>query len=128
MAYPISFDKETAERYIEALRSGQPVSPPDGRWTISTMMALAGVCYFACMSHGPLSTRSTGGNPSPEHQEARAETLFSDLSAAIQFYGQLTMMVKDGEFDDHFEPHVEAAVYEDGTGRHVQPHKGFKRI
>src|SRR5262249_44464647 len=107
MAYPISFDKTTAAGFLAALQSGQPLTPRDGRWYIHNMMAAAGACYFAPMSHGPLSLKEMPGaweKFPAEHREAREQTLFDDLSDAIAFYGHLTMLVKDGKFDDHFEP------------------------
>jgi hypothetical protein len=131
VAYPVSFDKETGEGFLQALMSGQPVIPPGiDAWDINSILALAGACYFAAMSHGPLSLKNLPGiwEKLPlEQREAREETLSADLHLAIEFYGQLTMFVKDEEFDESFDPHVEAIVYEHDGRKSVQPHVGFRK-
>jgi hypothetical protein len=122
MAYPVDFRKDVGERWLEALRNGDPIEPPDGRWTINAMMALAGLGFFGAMSHGPLQfageNRWAWDAISEEHREAREDTLFWDLHATLEFYGRLFMNVKDGTFDEQFEPRVQAVVYqEDGESR-----------
>jgi hypothetical protein len=130
MAYPISFDKTTAEGFLAALQSGQPLEPPDGRWNINAMLAAAGACFFGAMSHGPLHSKIPPGawkDLPAEHHEAREEAFFNDLHRAVDFYGKLTMAVKDGTFDDEYAPHVEAVVYRDADGDcAVHPVKGFR--
>jgi hypothetical protein len=92
------------------------------------MLALAGACYFAAMSRGPLTVPPAAWEKlPPQYREATEETLFRDLHLAIDYYAQLTMAVKDGKFDDEFEPHVEAVIWEDEDGMHLQPHVGFRK-
>ena len=130
MAYPIHFDKATAVRFLQALRSGQAIEPPEGGWTIHAMLALAGACHFAASTHGPLafSGHASAWERLPhEHKEARMGTLFEDLLLAIDFYSHLTILVQVGEFDDRFAPHVEAIVSRNDGEHHVTVRKGSRR-
>ena len=52
--------------------------------------------------------------------------LFQDLDNAIGFYSQLTLMVKDGTYDEHHEPLVQALIYSDDERKRVIPVTGFK--
>jgi hypothetical protein len=130
MAYPIEFHKEDAEQWLQAVGFGAPLPlPTSGKWSIHTMLALAGVLHFAAMTHGPLhhalSSEQEKKLP-PEHREAREETLYQDLALAIEFQSHLAMLVKDDEFDDAFEPLVQAVVYKDARGeKGMVPVRGF---
>jgi hypothetical protein len=69
------------------------------------VLALAGACFFGAMSHGPALYRNTDLSHLPaEHQEAIEEAFNKDLRAAVAWHGIATMMVADGENDEHFEP------------------------
>lgn len=130
MAYPIHFDKAESQRYLNSLISGKAIdAPANGQWSINDMLRLAGACFFAAQSHGPPKYWGTG-LPAERHQEiheADDERLDSYLSAAIAMYGHLTMLVKDNEYDDHFEPEVTAIVSQTGdVHRQVKPLKGYK--
>jgi hypothetical protein len=127
--YPISFDKDTAERWLQALDAGKPIVPPDGRWSIHDMLALAGLGFFGALSHGPLRYKTDPGRLErlpAEHREATESTLFHELHMAMEFYARLTMDVKDGTFDDRYEPHVEAVVFRDQDEPVVQVVKGLR--
>jgi hypothetical protein len=129
MAYPINFDKATAERFLQALRSGQAIEPPGGRWTIHALLALAGACHFAASTHGPLAFTGHAGaweRLPHEYKEARMGTLFEDLRLAIEFYSHLTMLVQVGEYDDRFAPHVEATVCRSDGEDRVRVRTGFR--
>jgi hypothetical protein len=130
MAYPIDFDKSNAARWLEAIATGKPLTPPQGGWTAHHLMALAGALHFAAMAHGPLNyilKPDAYEKLPPEHREATEEIFSRDLDAAIRFYSQLTMLVKDGWYDDAFDPVARAVVYQDDEGLHVLPHSGFKQ-
>jgi hypothetical protein len=126
MAHPIRFDKDAAERRLEALNSGRPIPPPPGGWTGLDILALAGVCHFAATSHGPVRSGDPPGAPPPEDREAREDTFSRDLRVAIEFHSQLAMRVADGQYDEHFEPIVEALVSERHGQRRVQKDRGFR--
>jgi hypothetical protein len=130
MAYPIRFEKSDAEQWLRAIASAQPLAlPASGEWSCLSMTTLAGVLNFAILSHGPvhhqLSPEQEKRLPR-EHREARAETLFQDVSDAIAFNGQLAELVQDNDFDAPYEPVVEGVIYSDENGKNVIPGKGFR--
>jgi hypothetical protein len=45
-----------------------------------------------------------------ERREAVEQTFYEDLDAAIGWYSQVTMLVRQGEYDHHFEPRHRAVV------------------
>jgi hypothetical protein len=49
-----------------------------------------------------------------QYREAHEETLYADLRAAIEFYSHLTMLVRGQEYDQHFEPLMQAVVTQMG--------------
>ena len=129
--YPIHFRKERAEYLLDCLATGKPIVPSQSLgWTIDDMMALAGACHFAAMSHGPCVSKAKRIDITKlpkEYQEATEMTFVSDLRAAVEFYSQLTMLVKDGEYDSHFEPYMVAVVTQTGDVRNsVAPLEGHK--
>jgi hypothetical protein len=129
MAYPIDFQKSDASRWLDALASGEPLTPPDGEWNVNPILALAGTLHFAAMSHGPLKykLRPDAYEKLPaEHREATEDTFYRDLDSAIRFYSQLTLLVRDGRYDEACESSVRALVYQDDDGMHVVPFSGFK--
>lgn len=65
-----------------------------------------------------------------EHAEAEEQLVFDDLIGAIEFVGHLTMLIRDGGYDDAFEDLVQCLVTsETETDRQgkVTPVKGFKQ-
>jgi hypothetical protein len=134
--YPVNFRKERAEYLLDCLATGKPIAPSQaGEWTIDDMMALAGACHFGAMSHGPILATVMGIDTTKlpkEYQEAHEETLFADLRAAIEFYGHLTMLVEDGQYDSEFEPCMVAAVRQTGDVQSsvtvVQGHKSQRGL
>jgi hypothetical protein len=132
MAYPIEFNKEDAQRWLEAIKTQTPLPMPEsGGWSINAMTALAGVLHFAAVSRGPLHhplPREQEDRLPPEHREAREETLYQDLTAAIEFNSLLAMLLENDQFDYRFEPLVQAVVYKDADGqRKVVPRRGFSQ-
>jgi hypothetical protein len=85
------------------------------------MLALAGACHLAVMSHEPLALRNADGEKvHGERREAVEDTFFSDLAGAIEWYSQATLMVRDGEYDARFEPEHKAVV-QMTDGKHKLP-------
>ena len=129
MAYPVSFDKEKAEEWSDALAHSCDMRRPDGGWGVYDMLTLAGVCMMSVMTHGPiryqLDKEQYDQLPS-EHREASEVTFEKDLFAAITFCAQLAFAIRDAEFDAQFEQVVEALVYLDGDRKVIRPITGVK--
>ena len=129
MAIGVKFDKARALYYLQCLKNGQPTNPPNGVWTGNDMLSLAGACFFGALSQGPESfwLKEIPEEMHPEHQELVEEQFDHDLHAAISFYGHLTMLVHDDQFDDGYESHVFALVSQEGDlERRLTPVKGVK--
>ena len=62
----------------------------------------------------------------PEHREAADENWDNDLHGAIDWYSHVTMLVCDGEYDEHFEPHHEAIVTVREGEKTILPGKGVR--
>lgn len=122
MAIGINFRKERAEQFLDCIEKGKPI---ENVRTVDDMLALAGACFFVAMSHGPIAKSEIDWAKVPkEHREARDVQLFAEIHAAIEFYGQLTMLVKDDEYDAAFEPQVRAAMMSEKTdGEQITPER-----
>ena len=106
MAYPVTFDKDKAEEWSDALAHSMDMRCPDGGWGVYDMLTLAGVCMMGVMTHGPISYQLDKSHyeqlPS-EHREASEETFEKDLFAAISFCAQLAFAIRDAEYDAQFD-------------------------
>jgi len=128
--FPITFQKARAERFLRCIEKGEPIGKVQ---TVDEMLSLAGAYFFALLSHGPLLRRTAAelaGERLPkdqprEHSEADEEMVFSDLHAAIEFVGHLTMLVHDKQYDARFEPVIRCLVNQD---KQIRPIDGFKSI
>ena len=128
--FPINFEKSRPARYLQCLAEGEPVGIVH---TVDEILAMAGACFFALQSHGPLlrslaaemQGRSMDEAPHPEHKEADDELVLSDLKCAIEFVGVLSRLVQDGEYDEQFEETVRCLVHQDGETPVVTPVAGF---
>ena len=127
MAIGVDFDKSKAAYFIDCLANQKPIAPPNGAWTADDMLALAGASFFVVMSHGPWLNRDIDMSKlPPEHREAKEETFFEDIHVAIEYYGHLSMLVQDDEYDTQFEPRHRAVVFHDTEGKKVIPVDGVK--
>ena len=82
MAYPVTFDKDKAEEWSDALAHSMDIRFPDGGWGVYEMLTLACVCMMGVMTHGPISYQldKTHYDQLPsEHSEASEETFEKDL-------------------------------------------------
>ena len=124
MPVPIHLDRDKIRGYLDALAAGRPI---EGVSTYNDYLALAGACHFAAMTHGPvrLGEREWSELP-PERREAGEEAFLDDLNGAVQFYSQVAMQVKDGEYDARFEPTADAILWTDEEGGHIVPVRGFR--
>ena len=139
--FPLNFKKNRAEYYLNCLNAlgGESIAPEDAKgWTVNDMIGLAGACFFCLSSHGPLLKRAMAEmqgktlSPEelhPEHKEAIDEMIFNDIHAAIEFIGNLTMLVCDEEYDEEFEEFVQCGVTQEGeTSKQVTAIRGFKEF
>ena len=65
-------------------------------------LALAGACFFAAISHGPVDLKVAGieiERLPPEQREFREERFSDNLIAALQWYSQMAMWIEDGDYD-----------------------------
>ena len=129
MPVAINFSKGKVAGFLEALASGQDIKCPDGKWTQADVLALAGVCFFAASSHGPVMHE--GFDPeavTAERLEAINEAFTADLWAAVGWCAEAAMLEQDGLYDGRFEPTHRALVWV-GEGRQcVNPLGGFKGV
>ena len=124
MAMPIDFDKEMAEYLLDCLDNSRPI---EGIRTKKDYLALAGACFFATLSLGPITKNPVEWQDLTDEQKEHVdEASASDIHAAIEFYGHLTMLVRDGEYDAAFEPHFTAIVEHGDHGREVWPISGCR--
>jgi len=125
MAIAINFDKKKAERYIQALTDGKPI---DAARNVDDILALAGACFFAAMSQAPALQKAVDWSEldrqPPEEDDEEEDTFFADLHAAIEYYGQLTMLVASGEYDASFDPKCRAIVTIENGEKTVHPIEG----
>jgi hypothetical protein len=129
MAYPIDFSRDAAAGWLDALQRGGPLVAPDGHWTVSTMVSLAGTLFFGAVSHGPLIYMRHPGRLESlprEHREAVEDSFFVELHGAIEFCGRLASSIKDGKFGEVFEPRVMASVQQQDQETAILPSSGFK--
>jgi hypothetical protein len=124
MAIAISFSKAKAQEFLDCLITSKAITGP---WTAEIMLALAGACYFAVMSHGPvrLSERELEALPS-ERREAVETTFLTDLTAAVEFYAQMCMRVRDGLYDRLFQPQLRGVLWVDDEGKHFHAVEGMQ--
>ena len=129
--FPVNSEKRRAERFVECLASGSPIGPVR---TVDEMLSLAGACFLALLTHGPIwrktlakvQGRTLAAPQTPEHIEADDQTIFADLHAAVEFVAHLTMLVHDHQYDDNFAGKVACLVTQAGGKKKVIPVEGFK--
>jgi hypothetical protein len=138
--YPIDFHKERAEYLLNCIKKGRAIEPMGQTgWTATDLLVLAGVCFFAVESQGPLgyAVKHSGdlskieealNNLHSEHREAAEGQFMADLQAAIAFSAHLAMLIKHNHFDQYFEPHVQAlATQSTATNCQLVPVAGHKK-
>ena len=129
--FAINFDKSRAEHFLKCLDSGPPIGTVH---TIDEMLGLAGACFFALTSHGPILRREIAKMQGkeyappehPEHLEADSEIVYKDVHTAIEFVAELTRDVRDGGYDERCEPTVKCFVQEVDGKKQMSPIAGFK--
>jgi hypothetical protein len=124
MAIAINFDKAKAERLVDALTNKKPIETPRD---VDDILALAGACFYAAMSQAPALHKGVDwSRVGHEAQDEDQDSFFADLHAAIEYYGQLMMLVAAGEYDDSFDPRHKAIVMMQDDRKTVIPVEGVR--
>jgi len=129
--FPLNFEKARSQRYVECIAEGKPIGVVH---SVDEMVAMAGACFFGLLSHGPLLRKAAGEmqgvalDPpgTREHAEADDAMVYADTRAAIEFVGHLTMLIRDGEYDEDFEEQVRCLLSDADGQKQVAPVQGFK--
>ena len=132
--FPLTFKRERAERFLACLARSKAIDAPQEGWTVNEMATLAGACFFAISTHGPIlrkalakrQGRDPGAPEHREHKEADGQLVYNDIHAAIEFAGHLTMLLHDGEYAQAFDDSVQCGVTMETADMTVQPLQGFK--
>ena len=117
-----SFNKQSCERYIDALQIRRPIDAPAEGWTVDEMIALAG----ACASIAGAFCRGVNVESYGEHLEADEERSRADSLAAIEFAESLASAILDQNYDQQFEQHLEFGVSVMDGKTNILHVKGFK--
>jgi hypothetical protein len=130
MPMPIVFDKKRAEEIMDCITHGKPIAP-DGKagWNLYDMLAVAGACYFGVLSRGPQRIPGTEIDLSKvpeEYREAHEDTFVTEIHDAIEWYGNATMLVTDGKYDEGFDRIHKALVRRNGDEKLLIPIEGFR--
>src|SRR5262245_43897158 len=86
----IGVSSDKAEHFLECLNNGKPILRPQNPagWTVFDMLALAGACFFASLSHGPPHFEGTDWTKAPgERREAIKQDYLAQFHGAIEFLG-----------------------------------------
>ncbi|OGF05534.1 MAG: hypothetical protein A2W00_01740 [Candidatus Eisenbacteria bacterium RBG_16_71_46] len=127
MAIAVRFSKARAEYLLGCIAKGEAIRPERGnRWTAADLLALAGAAAGAVAEHLAVKAHGTDWTKVPrEHQEARWSTVRADMLAGIEWCASTTRMVRDGEYDQQFEP-THMVTITTGGGTKVPPVAGVK--
>ena len=134
--FPLSFKREKAEYFLNCLAKSRAIDPPQKGWTVDEMAVLAGACFFAISTHGPILRRALakkqGRDPGVpehrEHKEADGQLVYNDIHAAIEFAGHLIMLLHDGGYEQAFDDSIQCGVTMETAEMRVHPLQGFKTV
>jgi hypothetical protein len=138
----VNFEKAFAEAFIDAISTGKPIPVPADGWTGNHMLTLSGMLYATVFSQGPHSLQASSQgdrdrlnkaiaklkNLHPEWQEAVNEELQQDIHDGIEFLSSLMFAVKDGQYDESFEPEVTVIILREEGRKTVIPVRGFRDV
>jgi hypothetical protein len=79
--YEVRFDRRAAERYIEALSAGKPLTPPPEGWSPDDLLTLAGCCAALSEYGSALAMRPASAGLHAERKEALADDIRGGLDA-----------------------------------------------
>jgi hypothetical protein len=122
MAIAIHFDKAMAERLLDSLTKGKPIPPVS---SVDDILALGGACFFLLLSRGPELQQAADELDVPEAPESEKDNFVPEIHAAVEYYGQLMLLIANGEYAAHFGPKHQAVVYIDDDEKTVVPLDGM---
>lgn len=111
----LTFRKERAAELLESILLRKPLVAPGDGWTQDELLQLSAAAILVASMHIPFDT-----NDQLEYVEAKAQTSFDDCFTAVEFYADLTTMVRQNLFDEQFEPVVKAKLVRDGDDRAIR--------
>jgi hypothetical protein len=123
MAIAIHFDKAKAERLLDCLAKGKPIPAING---VDDILALGGACFFLALSRGDELQKAADELEVPEAPESEKDTFVPEIHAALEYYGQLMLLVANGEYEEHFSDTHKAVVYIDDDEKTVVPLDGMQ--
>jgi hypothetical protein len=126
---PVTFKKDTAERFLDALgQNPGPLSAPAESWTADNLLMLAGVAVCILLSQGSRFHAAQGidvAQMTDEQREAVNASLLSGTLDAVEWIAMRSFEVLDGEYDEKFEETHRLLLGDDKT---VKPIVGFKNL
>jgi hypothetical protein len=123
MAIAIHFDKAKAERLLECLEKGKPIPAVQG---VDDILALGGACFFSALSRGPELQKAADRLEVPDAPAGEKDSFVPEIHAAVEYFGQLMLLVANGQYDDHFGAKHRAVVYIDDGEKTVVPLDGMR--
>src|SRR5262245_28241388 len=105
--YLVDFRKERQVEIMNAIKTGGPIPAPPRGWTRYEMLQVASAMYGGLLAEGPVTSELMLLEILPIGDRGE-ETLAQDVHDAIVFCDQLTSMLSDGKYDEHYEPHIQA--------------------
>ena len=109
----IRFDKAYAVRVLDAIKTNSALPAPPQGWDEHSFLTLAGIAYAFVINSEYINKRLQAGNPLDLHfefLEAETNSQLGNLNAVTKHVYQLAFFLMHGEYDSHFEPHVEAKI------------------
>lgn len=134
MAIGVMVIKEQLQKFLDCIGSAKPLEVPIEGWSANDLLALAGVCQWACRSQGPDSFKPrVPGAPDPkdrplEHQEAAAEVFDRELITAVRVFEHASMLIDREIYDAECGPTCIATIGMDGEEVRLSPLAGFKNL
>ena len=122
----VTIDRAIIDRHLHALSHGKPVAPPDGRWTASQLLTLAGtISALLAYNDSVYLGDAVKGEPK-EHSEAKALTLHTLIRAATDVTSAVALMLlSDGNCDMLFTGQsVQITLREEGEDVILDPPLG----
>jgi hypothetical protein len=123
MAIAIHFDKAKAERLLDSLTKGKPIPAING---VDDILTLGGACFFLALSNGHELQKAADALEVPDAPESEKDTFVPEIHAALEYYGQLMLLVANGEYDEHFGAEHQAVVYIEDDEKTVVPLDGMQ--
>lgn len=127
MAIAINFDRAKTEKLLDALVRGKALPAVHD---VDDILALGGACFFLALSRGVELKKAAAhlrvAPPRDDDDDEEEDTFVPEIHAALEYYGQLTLLVANGEYEDHFDPKHKAVVTIEDGEKTVVPLDGMR--